>query len=86
VLKTYGGSERQARGRHKNLDISQKIDLHYGMEADKMRRYCELLRALFVDQLAWLRDRSHQRISNEDNARNSLAMAAAATVLAESSS
>jgi predicted dehydrogenase len=86
VLKTYGGSERMARGRHKNLDISQKIDLHYGLEADKMRRYCELLRALFVDQLAWLRDRSHQRIINEDNGRNSLAMAAAATLLAESSS
>ena len=86
VLKTYGGSERKARGRHKNFDIYQKIDLHYGMEADKMSRYCELLRALFVDQLTWLGDRNHQRKINENNGRNSLAMAAAATFMADSSS
>lgn len=86
VLKTYAGAERKARGRHKDLDIYQQIDLHYGMEADKMRRYCELLRALFVDQLTWLGDRSHPRKISEDNGLNSLAMAAAATLLADSSS
>lgn len=85
VLNTYSGSERLARGRHKDFDVYQKIDLRAGMEAEKMRRYCELLRALFADQLAWLADRSHERVINEDNGRNSLAMACAATQLADSS-
>lgn len=75
VLKTYGGRDRLARGRHKDLDISQQIDLHHAAGDDKMRLYCELLRALFTDQLAWLRDRSHKRKVTGQNGRDSLAMA-----------
>jgi len=85
VLNTYPSSERMARGRHKDFDVYQKIDLRSGMEADKMRRYCELLRALLTDQIAWLKDRTHERVINEDNGRQSLAMACAATQLADSS-
>jgi predicted dehydrogenase len=85
VINTYSGSERLARGRHKDFDVYQKIDLRAGMNVDKMRRYCELLRAMFTDQAAWLADRSHPRVINEDNGRNSLAMACAATQLADSS-
>lgn len=78
VLKTWGGSDRAARGRFKSLDLSQQIELHHDPGGDKMRRYCELLRALFTDQLAWLRDRSHVRKITERNGRDSLAMAEAA--------
>jgi predicted dehydrogenase len=85
VLNTYSGSERLARGRHKDFDVCQRIDLRSGMEADKMRRYCELLRALLRDQIAWMKDRSHERVINGENGRNSLAMACAATLLADSS-
>ncbi len=83
VLKSYGGRDRAARGRHKDLDISQQIELRHGLGDDKMRRYCELLRDLFADQLAWLRERSHVRRMTERNGRDSLAMAAAATQMAE---
>jgi predicted dehydrogenase len=87
VLKTYGGHDRAARGRHKGHDISQLIDLRSAESGagDKMRRYCELLRALFEDQLAWIRDRTHLRRITEQNGRDSLAMAATATRLAEAS-
>ena len=85
VLESYAGAKRMARGRHKDFDTYQKIDLHAGMEAEKMRRYCELLRALFADQIAWIADRSHQRLITEANGRNSLAMACAATQLADTS-
>ena len=45
-----------------------------------MRRYCELLRALFADQMArGLEDRAHLRVITERNGRDSLAMAVAAT-------
>ena len=84
VLKNWGGRDRSARGRHKDLDLYQQIELHHGLGTDKMRRYCELLRALFADQLAWLRDRSHVRKITERNGRDSLALAAAAARLAES--
>jgi len=85
VLKSYGGRDRAARGRFKDVDISQQIELHHALGDDKQRRYCELLRALFADQLAWLRDRNHVRKVTERNGRDSLAMAEAATRLAEAS-
>lgn len=85
VLKGFGGRDRAARGRHKDLDISQQIELHHGLGDDKMRRYSELLRDVFMDQLAWLRDRAHVRKITERNGRDSLAMAAAATTLAAKS-
>ena len=83
VLKSYGGRDRAARGRHKNLDIAQEIELRYGLGDEKMRRYCELLRALFADQMAWLADRAHLRKITERNGRDSLAMAVEATRLAQ---
>ncbi len=85
VLKGFGGRDRAARGRHRNLDIAQLIELHYGLGDDKMRRYCELLRAFFADQRAWLADRSHVRQVTEENGRASLVMAAQATALANTS-
>ena len=83
VLKSYGGRDRAARGRHKDVDIAQEIDLRYGLGDEKMRRYCELLRALFADQMAWLADRAHLRKITERNGRDSLAMAVEATRLAQ---
>ena len=44
-----------------------------------------MLRALFADQLAWLRDRRHVRKITEQNGRDSLAMAEAANRFAEGS-
>jgi len=82
VLQTYGGPDRAARGRHQTWDFSQRIELHAGLADEKMRRYCELLRALFTDQLAWLRDPSHVRQITERNGRDSLVMAETATQLA----
>lgn len=82
VLQVYGGRERKARGRHKEMDLYQRVELSHGLGEEKMVRYCELLRALFADQLAWIRDRSHARRVTEGNARQSVAMAEAATALA----
>ncbi|MEO7100279.1 MAG: Gfo/Idh/MocA family oxidoreductase [Luteolibacter sp.] len=85
VLKMYGGRDRAARGRFKDIDIFQQIEIHHALDNEKQRRYCELLRALFADQLAWLRDRTHVRKITGKNGRDSLAMAEAATRLAEAS-
>jgi predicted dehydrogenase len=83
VLQSLGGDQRAARGRFKELDLAQEIELTHGLGDDKMRRYCELLRAVFTDQLAWLRDRTHVRQITEQNGRDSVALAVAATQLAD---
>lgn len=85
VLKVHGGTDRTARGRFKDLDIFQQVEIHHGQGDDKQRRYCELLRTLFEDQLAWLRDRSHVRKLTEQNGRDSVAMAESANLLAVAS-
>ena len=43
--------------------------------ANLMQRYGELVRALFADQLAWIRDPRHRRTVAVDNGRSSLLMA-----------
>ena len=86
VLEVYGGRDRAARGRNKSLDLWQRVDLRTATEPDdKMRRYCRCLGAIFDDQRAWLADRGHARKINERNGRDSVAMAEAATRLADQS-
>jgi predicted dehydrogenase len=82
VLETYGGDGRSAGGRHKRWDFSQRIELFAGLGDEKMRRYGELLRAMFADQLAWLRDRSHGRRVADRHGRDAVAMAEAAAQMA----
>jgi predicted dehydrogenase len=80
-----GGVTRAARGRHKALDIYQKIEISWTNE-DKMKVYGELLRAMMRDQVRWIYDRNHVRRITHDNGRDSLALGAEATTLAEQAS
>lgn len=83
ITNVYAGEQRAAFGRHKKLDLYQKVQISFGAGTDKMIRYGELLRGVFRDQFKWICDRSHQRILTEENGRESLAMAIQATVLAD---
>jgi len=82
VTATYSSRDRACRGRHKQLDAYQMLELHYGDGHQKMHRYSELLRAFLADQLAWIFDRSHARRITEENGRQSLCTAEEATRLA----
>jgi len=82
VLSSYGGKDRECRGRGKTFDASQLIDLSFGKGQAKSPLYCELLRAMMTDQVAWIRDRSHKRVVSELNGRDSLAVACLADKLA----
>ena len=75
ISEVYSPKDRLCRGRQKELDVYQKFDLTYGEGVQKMHRYGELLRAMFQDQLAWIRDKEHVRQITEENGRTSLAMA-----------
>jgi predicted dehydrogenase len=82
VVNSYGGSDRVCRGRGKEFDAYQLIDLSYGDGQAKLPLYSGLLRAMMADQVAWLRDRGHRRVVTEANGRASLALACAADAMA----
>jgi len=85
IPKLYGGKERVSRGRHKDLDVYQIVNLTYGLDVDKMTRYGELLRDMLRDQVRWINDRTHVRKLTDENGRESLAMAVDATRMADKS-
>jgi predicted dehydrogenase len=82
VTASYHMQDRHCRGRNKDLDVYQMIELSYGDGKLKGHLYGELLRAMLDDQLAWIRDRGHRRRITEQNGRDSLALACAADRLA----
>jgi predicted dehydrogenase len=81
----YGGKDRACSARHKNLDVYQMLELHWGEGTPKSHRYGELLRAILADQVAWIRDRGHERCITEHNGRDSLALACEADRLVRQS-
>lgn len=81
VSAAYPPRERSCQGRHKHYDVHQMVELTGGFEHPKMHRYGDLLRSLMSDQIAWIRDRSHQRRMTGKNGRDSLALAVRATSL-----
>jgi predicted dehydrogenase len=82
VLTTYGQRDRGFYSHGREHDVYQHFVLNWGDDRQKMTVYCELLRSMMTDQAAWIRDRSHQRKITEKNGRDSVAMACAATELA----
>jgi hypothetical protein len=84
-LVGYGPNDRRCRGHGHEHEVYQQFELHWGEGRQKMRVYSELLRAFMADQAAWIRDRNHARKITEQNGRDSVAMACAATRLAHQS-
>ena len=82
VDASYGGRDRTCRGRGKEIDAYQLFELSYNDGRPKPHVYGDLLRALMADQVAWIRDRSHRRIIEESNGRDSLANACLADAIA----
>ncbi|MFO8008788.1 MAG: Gfo/Idh/MocA family oxidoreductase [Candidatus Brocadiia bacterium] len=82
VTTNWSGKERLCRARQKELDVYQMIEMTQGADVEKMHRYGRLLRALVQDQLAYLRDRDHERRITEANGRRSLEVALEADRLA----
>ena len=80
VESLYAPSERALHARHKTYEAYQRIVLTSAPTA-KLTVYGDLLRAMLADQLAFIADRSHQRVITEDNGRESLRMSMRATQL-----
>jgi predicted dehydrogenase len=85
VFTTYGPRDRTFYSHGRQHDSYQHFEMYWGEGRNKMVVYCELLRSMMTDQLAWIRDRSHERKITEQNGRDSVAMACAAHDLAQQS-
>jgi len=82
VSASYSGKDRESRGRGKDIDVYQVIELTAGQGQAKSPLYGRLLRAMMEDQVAWIRDRNHRRVVTEANGRDSLVLACQADALA----
>jgi predicted dehydrogenase len=81
ILVNYG-SNRETKGRFKEIDAYQKVRITDGLQTDKMVLYGELLRSMIADQKAWVEDKSHERKLTERNGLKSLQDAERASDLA----
>lgn len=71
-----------SRGRFKEIKYQFKIRLDTGDKVQKDPLYKELVSAMFKDQIAWIKDRSHSRKIDQQNAVNSLKLAEDAELMA----
>ncbi len=81
VLETFPPHKRQIMGGGKLRNVTKRIKLTYCPNPDKQDVYAESIRALLVDQTAWIRDRSHARRVTEQNGLDALALAQSAEEL-----
>lgn len=82
VTENIGGKDRLLRGRHKEFEAYQKIELRFGFGAEKQHLYGELLRLMFRDQVSGIKYPDTHRIVNEQNGLQSLETAVQADELA----
>jgi len=71
-----------ATARFRKIKYNYKIKLDTGDTVRKQTLYQELVTALFNDQLAWIKDRTHIRKIDQDNAVDSLQLAEEAELTA----
>lgn len=86
ALSVYGPHDRHCAGHGREFDVYQEFELHWGESRQKLRVYSTLLREFMSDQVAWIRDRTHERRTTERNGRDSVALACAADWLAHADS
>lgn len=67
VTANIGGKDRLLRGRHKQFEAYQQLELRYGFGDDKQHLYSELLRLMFRDQISAVHyPETHRKITNQN--------------------
>ncbi|MFP4054100.1 MAG: Gfo/Idh/MocA family protein, partial [Phycisphaerae bacterium] len=78
VVETYDGELAKLPSRGTARNVSQRVHVRYCPNPDKQGAYSQSVHDLMADQLAYLQDRSHQRVITEDNGYAAVALAEAA--------
>jgi predicted dehydrogenase len=85
MMINYQPISFQANNPESNDNLSSKpaykTEAVYQDKLDKQQRYGEMLKNMMEDQLAWIRNKSHERKINQHNAVQSLVTAEQATTI-----
>ena len=73
---------KPSEGRHKTFPAYQQIEIKFGFDVEKQHRYSELLRLMFRDQAAAIKQPDIHRIISEENGLSSLETAFLANQMA----
>ena len=84
VTANISGKDLPLRGRHKEFNAYQQMEVRFGFEQEKQHLYSELLRLMFRDQVSGIKYPDTHRIITEQNGLLSLETAAEADRLARS--
>ncbi|SOD96701.1 Gfo/Idh/MocA family protein [Spirosoma fluviale] len=82
VTANVSGKDLPLRGRHKEFNAYQQIELRFGFGEEKQHLYSELLRLMFRDQVNGIHYPGTHRLITEDNGLHSLQTATLADQLA----
>lgn len=82
VTANVSGKDRPLRGRHKEFDAYQQLEIRFGFGDEKQHLYSELLRLMFRDQVSAIRYPDTHRTIREENGLYSLQTATEADKLA----
>jgi predicted dehydrogenase len=77
------GTNKIAKGKFTAIYYDDHVTIESGNIAEKQTRYNEILSAMLTDQWSWIRDRTHRRIIDDNNAVDSLRIAEKATGIAQ---
>jgi predicted dehydrogenase len=75
TVREQNSTPRKARGNFNAISYHTKLTLDTGARVNKETVYRDLLSAMLLDQIQWLRSREHVRKISGDNAVSSLALA-----------
>ncbi|GAB2599030.1 Gfo/Idh/MocA family protein [Spirosoma areae] len=82
VTANISGKDRPLRGRHKEFDAYQQIEMRFGFGDEKQHLYSQLLRLMFRDQVNAIHYPETHRLITEENGLNSLTIATDADKMA----
>ncbi len=83
TLAEYSGADRKVRKRGKQITIDKLVRLQWTPAHDKQAVYAESIRRLMLDQLAYIRESSHQRVVTETNGLEAVRLASTAAEMAK---
>lgn len=82
VDSTLRKGNKKVRGRFKGIFFNELVTLEHGSISEKKNRYQQILVSMIKDQWKWIQDHSHVRITDGQNAVESLRVAERATQMA----
>lgn len=82
VTANIAGKDLPLRGRHKEFNAYQQLEMKFGFEQEKQHLYSELLRLMFRDQVSGIKYPDTHRVITEENGLRSLETASEADRMA----